>query len=137
MTDQDSERAAKVAMTLLRHLHAWGPVHEPPPDSTDTGRRLQLPDPFSTTQAVLAVLSSLTKRHSIALKVNLNSCSKLAHGDMFAFGQMEALYAMHIAKLQNDSHDLWQSAACLMSKCCILLHSNFAEKHRMHRVISL
>lgn len=69
MSDQDSERAAKVAMTLLRHLHAWGPVHEPPPDSTDTGRRLQLPDPFSTTQAVLAVLSSLTKRHSIALKV--------------------------------------------------------------------
>ena len=69
MADQEFERAVRVAMTLLRHLHAWGPAHEPPPDGADAGRRLQLPDPCSTTQAVLALLSSLTKRHSIALKV--------------------------------------------------------------------
>ena len=82
MTDQEFERAVRVAMTLLRHLHAWGPVHEPLPGSTDAGRRLQLPDPYSTTQAVLALLSSLTKRHSIALKVT--PCSgfipDLSHG---------------------------------------------------------
>ena len=75
MTDQDYERAVRAAMALLRHLHAWGPVHEPVLGSPDAGRRLQLPDPFSTTQAVLALLSSLTKRHSIALKVIF--CSEL------------------------------------------------------------
>ena len=81
MTDQEFERAVRVAMTLLRHLHAWGPAHEVPPDSTDAGRRLQLPDPYSTTQAVLALLSSLTKRHSIALKVDslLRNSPKLTH----------------------------------------------------------
>ena len=73
MSDQEYERAVRVAMTLLRHLHAWGPVHEPAPGSADAGHRLQLPDPYSTTQAVLALLSSLTKRHSIALKVTICS----------------------------------------------------------------
>ena len=83
MTDQEFERAVRAAMVLLRHLHAWGPVHEPTSGSVDAGRRLQLPDPFSTTQAVLALLSSLTKRHSIALKVTpcLGLCSQPWHLD--------------------------------------------------------
>ena len=73
LRDAEYERAAKLAMALLRHLHAWGPVAEPPAASTPPGRLLQLPDPLSTAQAVLALLSSLTKRHSIALLVGLCS----------------------------------------------------------------
>ena len=56
-------------MALLRHLHAWGALYEAPPEGRGAGERLQMPDPLSTTQAVLQLLSSLTKRHSIALKV--------------------------------------------------------------------
>ena len=69
LQDAEYEQAAKLAMALLRHLHAWGPVAEPPAPGTPPGRLLQLPDPLSTAQAVLALLSSLTKRHSIALLV--------------------------------------------------------------------
>lgn len=70
MTDAEFERAARAAMALLRHLHAWGAAHEELPEGTAAGRLLQLPDPLSSSQAVLALLSSLTKRHSIALKVS-------------------------------------------------------------------
>lgn len=76
LQDSQYERAAKLAMALLRHLHAWGPVHEPLAAATATGSLLQLPDPLSTAQAVLALLSSLTKRHSIALLVG-HCCAPL------------------------------------------------------------
>ena len=66
---EECERAAQTAMALLRHLHAWGAVYEATPEGTSAGERLQMPDPLNTTQAVLQLLSSLTKRHSIALKV--------------------------------------------------------------------
>ena len=71
---EECERAAQTAMALLRHLHAWGAVYEAPPEGTSAGECLQMPDPLSTTQAVLQLLSSLTKRHSIALKVKKMDC---------------------------------------------------------------
>ena len=45
LQDAEYEQAAKLAMALLRHLHAWGPVAKPPAPGTPTGRLLQLPDP--------------------------------------------------------------------------------------------
>ena len=85
ITAEECEQAAQSAMALLRHLHAWGAVYEALPEGTSTAERLQMPDPLSTTQAVLQLLSSLTKRHSIALKVknwtaaHLNVSSHVFH----------------------------------------------------------
>jgi hypothetical protein len=62
-------------MALLRHIHAWGPSFAPLPSpsslSSEEEQRaaLQKPDAASSAQAVLLLLSRLTKRHSIALKV--------------------------------------------------------------------
>ncbi len=63
----------RVAMALLRHLHVWAPAWRPPalPDDADAAAaaQLQQPDAPSSAQAVLLLLSRLTKRHAIALKV--------------------------------------------------------------------
>ncbi len=56
-------------MALLRHLHAWGAVYHEPKETPTEAAALQLPDPPSSAQGVLLLLSCLTKRHSIALKV--------------------------------------------------------------------
>lgn len=80
LSDEDHERAAKVAMALLRHIHAWGPTYKPlsAEEYSALGERAQLaalkrPDAASTAQAVLLLLSRLTKRHNIALKVQVPS----------------------------------------------------------------
>lgn len=54
-----------MAMALLRHLHAWGAAYAPP----ERAPAVAQPDPASTAQAVLQLLTRLTVRHSIALKV--------------------------------------------------------------------
>lgn len=56
-------------MALLRHLHAWGAVYEEPTQPLTEAAALQQPNPPSSAQGVLLLLSCLTKRHSIALKV--------------------------------------------------------------------
>lgn len=65
----------KIAMALLRHLHAWGTTYQEPAMPSTEQSALQQPDPPSSAQSVLLLLSCLTKRHSVALKVR--TCSEL------------------------------------------------------------
>ncbi len=67
----------KVAMALLRHLHAWGANYQEPAVPLTEKDVLQQPEPSSSAQGVLLLLSCLTKRHSIALKVTLRSTRQL------------------------------------------------------------
>ena len=71
MARAEQERAVTVAMALLRHLHGWGSSWVPPvPEKALLpGQELAHSDPAASTQAVLQLLSRLTKRHAIALKV--------------------------------------------------------------------
>ena len=76
------ERAAGVALALLRHLHAWGAAEARPPAEAAPGADAAAHAPASTAHAVLQLLTRLTKRHSIALKARRPargikaSCSK-------------------------------------------------------------
>jgi hypothetical protein len=58
-----------VALALLRHLHAWGATWAAP----EAGGDAAAADPASAAQAVLQLLTRLTKRHSIALKARAAS----------------------------------------------------------------
>lgn len=73
LSEEEQERAVRVAMALLRHLHVWAPSWQPaaPPDDAAeaAAAALQQPDAPSSAQAVLLLLSRLTKRHALALKV--------------------------------------------------------------------
>jgi hypothetical protein len=62
------ERAAAAALALLRHLHAWGATWSAPEAGGDAAAAAAAADPASAAQAVLQLLTRLTKRHSIALK---------------------------------------------------------------------
>ena len=65
LSDELQERATDVALALLRHLHVWGAAHASPEPAPAAAQ----PDPASTAQAVLQLLTRLTMRHRIALKV--------------------------------------------------------------------
>lgn len=71
LSEEDEDRAMKVAMALLRHLHAWGANYQEPALPLTEKDVLQQPEPSSSAQGVLLLLSCLTKRHSIALKVTV------------------------------------------------------------------
>ncbi|CAL8470976.1 g10518 [Coccomyxa elongata] len=77
LSEQDEDRAMKVAMALLRHLHAWGANYQEPAQPLTEKDVLQQPEPSSSAQGVLLLLSCLTKRHSIALKVLAGKGPKL------------------------------------------------------------
>ncbi|KAK9821448.1 hypothetical protein WJX81_000342 [Elliptochloris bilobata] len=65
LSDEMQERVVEVALALLRHLHAWDAAWVAPSGPAAPAH----PEPASTAQAVLQLLTRLTKRHSIALKV--------------------------------------------------------------------
>ncbi|BDA45426.1 probable E3 ubiquitin-protein ligase HUWE1 [Coccomyxa sp. Obi] len=77
LPEEDEDRAMKVAMALLRHLHAWGANYQEPAQPLSEKDVLQQPEPSSSAQGVLLLLSCLTKRHSIALKVLAGKGPKL------------------------------------------------------------
>ena len=75
LSEEEQVRLTEAAVRLLQHVHAWGSVFKLPP----LVERLQkaywspeYPRPADSTHALLQLLARLTKRHSLALKVELS-----------------------------------------------------------------
>ena len=74
LSQQQLDRAATICMKLLQHLHAWGAVWKVPAEEPAESEAFAVPQPASSTQAVIQVLARATKSHKVALKVCFCSC---------------------------------------------------------------
>lgn len=101
LSEEEQDRAVRLGMALLRHLHAWAPAWKPPAEGAEPSQAdpLQEPDPPSSAQAVLLLLSRLTKRHPMALKVG--SATFLAEYHQHALTWLQGFVSRLVCKIRR------------------------------------